>query len=151
MRYVVEAQIDRRAEEVFAFLSDLRNERIWNPAAQRVTLLTPEPIGIGSRFEAEWANAPVTGVLLTRYEPPHSWETRSRSLGMEVDFRGEVTPAAQGCRYRATVTVRPHGWARVVAPIAVWGMRRAEADNMRRIRAALEEQSKKKTGSEEAG
>ena len=79
--YETVAIIRRPPADVFAYLSDLRNEMEWNPSAQRIKKLTGGPVGMGTRFEAEWRNAPRTVVEVVRYEPPRLWQTRSRSWG----------------------------------------------------------------------
>ena len=131
-------EIQRPAAEVFAFLSDLRNELRWNPGARHVTKLTSGPVGAGTRFEAEWAGAPKSVVELSVYEPPGAWETRSRSLGMDVTFRGSLEPSGEATQYTAEVVVEPRGLGRLLAPLAVRAMRRQEAENMRRIKDVLE-------------
>ena len=50
----------RRAEEVFDYLSDLRNEREWNPKMRLVEALTDGPPHVGSKFRAQWQGSPVT-------------------------------------------------------------------------------------------
>jgi len=50
-----EILIDLPAEEVFDFVADSRNEPSFNPAMAGVELLTPLPIGRGTRFRARWA------------------------------------------------------------------------------------------------
>jgi hypothetical protein len=44
--------IGRPAAEVFDFVADPRNEPQYNPAMAGVELLTPLPIGAGTRFRA---------------------------------------------------------------------------------------------------
>jgi hypothetical protein len=39
-------------EQVFDTVADSRNEPSFNPAMTEVALLTPEPIGLGTRFRA---------------------------------------------------------------------------------------------------
>ncbi|HEY8407571.1 MAG TPA: hypothetical protein VIK66_06310 [Gaiellaceae bacterium] len=45
--------IRRPVEEVFDYVADERNEPNFNARIFRVQLLTPEPIGVGSRFGIE--------------------------------------------------------------------------------------------------
>ncbi len=44
--------IHRQIEEVFDFVADERNEPLYNRAMNRSELITPEPVGQGSRFHA---------------------------------------------------------------------------------------------------
>jgi hypothetical protein len=137
----VSADVRCGADEAFGFLSDLRNELRWNPRARRVTKLTPGPVDVGTRFEAEWDGAPKTIVELSAYEPPLAWETRSRSLAMDVTFRGTLLPSGDVTRYTAAVSVNPRGLGWLLAPLAVRAMRRQEVANMRDIKDALESEA----------
>lgn len=136
--YETAAVIRRPVPEVFAYLSDLRSELEWNPAAQRIEKLTDRPVGVGTRFEAEWRNAPRTIVEVTRYEPPDLWQTHSRSWGMEVLFTGTLTVEGEATRYTAHLDVSARGFARLLVPIAVRAMRRQDEQHMQRIVRALE-------------
>lgn len=138
MRYAVNIDIDRPADEVFSFLSDLRNELRWNPAAKSVEKLTAGPVARRTRFGATWRRAPPAVVELVEYDPPRTWTTRSRSLGMEVTFRGSLAPTAAGTHYTADVSVEPHGLGWLIAPLAIRTMQRQEAANLGRIKGVLE-------------
>jgi hypothetical protein len=138
VRYSVNIEIDRPADEVFSFLSDLRNELRWNPATKRITKLTRGPVRTGTRFQATWAGAPQALVDMVANDPPRAWATHSRSLGMDIAFRGTVVPSGAGSAYTAEVSVKPRGLGWLIAPIAIRAMRRQEAANLRRIKRVLE-------------
>ena len=69
----------RRAEEVFDYLSDLRNEKEWNPKMQRVEAVTDGPPRAGSKFRAKWQGSPVTIVEYITYQRPKAWSTTAPS------------------------------------------------------------------------
>ena len=50
-------RIEAPPERVFDTVADSRLEPSFNPAMTTVELLTPEPIGLGTRFRARMANA----------------------------------------------------------------------------------------------
>lgn len=137
--YAVSAQIQRPRADVFAYLTDLRNELKWNPAAERIEKLTDAPVGVGTHFRARWRNAPSTVVRITRFEPPRRWQTSSGSLGMDVVFTGELHEAGLGTRYVARLDLHATGLARLLLPFAAWAMRRQDRTNMRLIAQALED------------
>lgn len=137
LSYVREMDIPRSADDVFAFCSDLRNELRWNPDAKSIELLTDPPIGVGTRFRARWTGAPSAVVEIVAWDPPRSWETRSRTMGMEARTVGLVEPTAGGSRYRITVELRPSRITRLLARLAIGMMERREDRNMARIRASL--------------
>jgi hypothetical protein len=79
-------------------------------------------------------------VDLIAYDQPRSWETRSRTLGMEAITAGLVEPCDAGSRFQIRVELRPHGLSHLLAPLAVRLNARQEVRNMARIRAALKSQ-----------
>lgn len=148
MRYAVNIDIDRPADQVFSFLSDLRNELRWNPAAKSVEKLTPGPVTRGSRFRATWRGAPSAVVELVEHDEPGRWATRSHSLGMDVTFRGSLVPLAAGTRYTAEVSVEPKGLGWLIAPLAIRSMQRQEATNLARIKGTLERDESQRSETE---
>jgi hypothetical protein len=95
-------------------------------------------VGVGSRYRAQWSNSGPTAVEVVQFDRPRSWETNARARGMGIRFQGTVTDAAPGARYTASLELHPRGLARLVAPLALWAMRRQDQQNMHRIRQALE-------------
>jgi len=138
LSYNIETLIRRPAEDVFDFCSDLHSELRWNPRVKYVEKLTEGPVGVGTRYRAQWANSGPTVVEVVQFDRPRSWETHTNARGMSIRFQGTVTDAAPGARYTADLELRPRRLARLVAPLALWAMRRQDQQNMRRIREALE-------------
>ena len=57
-------------ERVFDTVADSRNEPSFNTAMTEVELLTPEPIGLGTRFRARMGNAGMNTVSYTHLTLP---------------------------------------------------------------------------------
>src|SRR5512132_2875192 len=138
LAYRTETVIHRPPEEVFEFCSDLRSELRWNPKVKYVEKLTDGPVGVGTRYRAQWANSGPTTVEVVAFDRPRSWETTATARGMGIRFQGVVTDARPGARYSAHLEVHPKGLAWLVAPLALLAMRRQDQQNMERIREALE-------------
>jgi glyoxylase-like metal-dependent hydrolase (beta-lactamase superfamily II) len=138
LTYRTETLIRRPPEDVFDFCSDLRSELRWNPNAKYVEKLTDGPVGVGTRYRAQWANSGPTTVEVTQFDRPYRWETTATARGMSIRFQGTVTDAAPGARYTADLELHPKGLARLVAPLALVAMRRQDQQHMHRIREALE-------------
>jgi carbon monoxide dehydrogenase subunit G len=105
-------------ERVFDTAADSRNEPSFNPAMTGVELLTPLPIGLGTRFRARMGKAGGEMLVeLTEFERPHRLSSRTASSMMETT--GRLTFAAEG---DGTVMswdwqVRPRGWMRMLGPL----------------------------------
>ena len=105
-------------EQVFDTVADSRNEPSFNPAMTGVELLTPPPIGLGTRFRARMGKAGREMLVeLTEFERPHRLGSRTTSSMMQTS--GGLTFAAEG---GGTVMswdwqVRPKGWLRMLGPL----------------------------------
>jgi hypothetical protein len=61
-------------EQVFDIVADSRNEPSFNPAMTDVELLTPAPIGLGTRFHAHMGKADMEMVVeLTEFDRRTGW------------------------------------------------------------------------------
>jgi hypothetical protein len=114
-----EILIGRPAEEVFDFVADSRNEPSFNPAMAGVELLTPLPVGLGTRFRARMGRAGTQMLVeLTEFDRPHRLGSRTTSSMMHTS--GALTFAAVGGD--GTVMswdwqVRPKGWMCMLGPV----------------------------------
>jgi uncharacterized protein YndB with AHSA1/START domain len=126
-------------EQVFDTVADSRNEPSFNPAMTSVELLTPPPVGLGTRFRARMGRAGMEMLVeLTEFDRPHRLGSRTASSMMETS--GALTFAAES---DATVMswdwqVRPKGWLRVLAPLSGPLGRRMERRIWMRLKHQLE-------------
>lgn len=111
-------RIARPVEVVFDFIADSRNEPRYNPDMRTVTLLTGEPIGPGTRFQAHMGRSGLQLlVTLTGFDRPHRLDSTTTSTLM--DTTGGLRFTADGPS--ATVMswdwqVQPKGWLRLLGP-----------------------------------
>jgi carbon monoxide dehydrogenase subunit G len=106
-------------DRVFDTIADSRNEPSFNPAMTGVELLTPPPIGLGTRFRARMGKAGMEMLVeLTEFDRPHRLGSRTTSSMMETS--GTLTFAAEdeGTIMSWDWQVRPKGWLRMLGPLS---------------------------------
>ena len=103
-----EIVIARPVETVFDAVADERTEPRYNPQMRNVELLTPEPLGVGTRFRAEAVTAarpaPMT-IECTGYDRPHRFDSTTRMAAMDIDYTLAFEPVGRG--HPHALDVRP--------------------------------------------
>ena len=105
-------------EQVFDTVADSRNEPSFNTAMTEVALLTPEPIGLGTRFRARMGSTGMDMLVeLTEFDRPHRLGSLTTSSMMETS--GALTFTIDGDATLMTWDwqVRPKGWFRWLGPL----------------------------------
>ena len=142
-----EILIRRPVEEVFDYVADERHEPNFNSRMSRVELLTPEPIGLGSRFGVEMTmmrRVFEMTVEFTAFERPRLLGSTSRSLprggkGRPLLTAGSLTfdPVPEGTRMRWSWRVETPGAMRLLVPLVARMGRRQERRVWSKPEAAL--------------
>ena len=130
--------IARSAEDVFDYCPDLTREPEWNPKAKRVDKLTDGPVGLGTRYEAEFLKANPTMIEFVRFERPVAWESVGRSRRLDATSEGRVTTTEDGARLVIRMGLRAKGTLRLLLPILGRFMHKQEERNLAAIKQALE-------------
>lgn len=105
-------------EQVFDTAADSRSEPSFNPAMSRVELLTPEPIGLGTRCRAHLGKAATEMLVeLTEFDRPRRLGSRTTSAMTATS--GALTFASVGDETVMSWDwqVRPKGWFRLLGPL----------------------------------
>jgi hypothetical protein len=72
--------------EVFDFIVDVQNEPRWNPRMLDVQMLTPEPIGAGTRFCVTFGRGVGDAVIEdTKVDRPNRWTALSGSRVLDAE------------------------------------------------------------------
>jgi uncharacterized protein YndB with AHSA1/START domain len=145
-----EIVIRRPVEVVFDYVADERHEPNFNTRMSRVELLTPEPIGLGSRFEVEMTMMRRVfdmTVEFTAFERPRLLGSTSRSLprggkGRPLVTAGSLTfdAVSEGTRMRWSWRVETPGAIRLLAPLVAGMGRRQEQRVWSSLKRLLEDQ-----------
>lgn len=119
---------------VFDAVADSRNEPSFNPAMTAVELLTPPPIGAGTRFRAHFGSVGLDMLVeLTEYDRPHRLASVTTSAVMATSGALTFASVAGGTVMSWDWQVRPKGALRLLGPLVGPLGRRQE----RRIWAGL--------------
>lgn len=107
------------AERVFDTVADTRNEPSFNPAMTGAELLTPPPIGLGTRFRARIGKAGTEMLVeLTEFDRPHRLGSRTASSMMDTSGALTFTPEDQGTVMSWDWRVHLKGWLRMLGPLS---------------------------------
>lgn len=105
-------------EQVFDTVADSRNEPSFNPAMTYVELLTPLPIGQGTRFRAYLGKARREMLVeLTDFGRPNLLGSRTTSSMMETSGALTLETEGDGTVLAWEWEARPKGWLRISGPV----------------------------------
>ena len=138
-----ELVIERPVEEVFDFVADERNEPRFNLRMARAEKVSPGPIGIGTRFEADMkAMGRLTrmAVEFTGFERPHRLASTTRLSWMDVHGNLTFDPVPEGTRMRWLWELRPRGLRRPAEPLIGRMGQRQEQETWTNLKRLLEAQ-----------
>lgn len=111
-------RIEAPVEEVFDTVADSRNEPRFNPDMKAVELLTPPPIGAGTRFRASMGGTGTAMLVeLTDVDRPRRLGSRTSSELMETSGALSFAPAGTGTVMAWDWQVTPKGWLRLLGPL----------------------------------
>jgi uncharacterized protein YndB with AHSA1/START domain len=124
-RVAGQIQIAAPPERVFDAAADSRHEPSFNPAMTSVELLTPEPIGLGSRFRAHMGRNDLQMLVeLTAFDRPRRLGSVTTSSMMQTSGSLTFTPTDSGTTMSWEWQVTPRGAFRLLTPlVGVMGRR----------------------------
>ncbi len=135
--------IDRPPEVVFDFVADERNEPQYNPKMTTVSLLTEEPIGVGSRFAATLMSRarPITmTVEFTEFVRPRRLASVTTTGPMDTVGALSFEPRGTGTLMAWSWHIKLNGLAKIASPVVAWMGRRQERAIWGRLKSCLEGQ-----------
>jgi len=130
-------EIDRPQEEVFDYLSDLKNELEWNPDVVSMERENDGPLGVGTKYRAKWRQSGVITCECTRFDRPNGW-TWVNGGPVEVVLDIRLMPRDGGTTLVSRFDAHPRGFFRVIFPLFLMIMKRQEKTNMANAKAAME-------------
>ena len=139
-------EIDRRPEDVFAYLAELEKHSEWQADLIGSKLVTQGPVGVGTRV-ADTRKVPggprEMTYEVTEHDPPNKSSWRGVDGPVRVDGSVIVEPVGGGERSRVTVELNfaGHGIGVLFMPIARMQARKLVPANQARLKEILERPS----------
>jgi carbon monoxide dehydrogenase subunit G len=104
-------------DRVWAMASDFANAADRIQAITKIEMLTPGPVGAGTRFR-EWRGRQVVDMEIAAWSPPHSYSLRGSAMGTEFTSEIRCVPDGSGTRLEMEIHARPKTFAaKLLSPL----------------------------------
>jgi carbon monoxide dehydrogenase subunit G len=138
----VEKTVNASPEEVFAFVTDLKNATKHVPAIEKLEVLTKGKLGVGTRFVQArriLGTSLEQEMEITEFDPPENYAARGEAHGCEVTGSLSLKPAGDKTKVVARVNVEPTGFAgKLAASMILKGAEIAMHEDLEAMKTALE-------------
>jgi len=119
--HVVEKSIwiNRPPQDIFDFHADHANRLAWHDHVTRSEIITPPPVGLGSRFEIDTISAGRSvsmEIEIIAFDRPGAYSYRSTANSVITDSHQTFTAESSGTRFHVRIELhfkglaRPFGW-----------------------------------------
>lgn len=136
--------VERHIEEVFAFITDARNNPLWQSAAGlwETCQLPDGPVGVGTQITETWhfmGMKAQSTTEVTEYEPGRRY-ARHLLAGSRPITRETLVfePVADGTRWTSTALIEVNGVVPVPEPVLVAHLERAMKTSVAEAKRLLE-------------
>jgi uncharacterized protein YndB with AHSA1/START domain len=137
-------EIDRRPEDVFAYLDDVKRHGEWQEQLVDVRPEGDQPMGVGKRVR-ETRRVPggdrTMTYEITEHDPPRQSSFRVLDGPVRAVGTVSVAPVGDGSRSRLTITLDFHGQGiggKVLLPVAKSQARKQIPKDQAKLKALLE-------------
>jgi len=104
-------------DRVWPFASDFERAPERIKSITKVEMLTPGPVGLGTRFR-EWRGKQVADMEVSTWVPPRSYTLRGYAMGTEFESEVRCVPDGTGTRLEMEIHVRPKTFgAKLLSPL----------------------------------
>ena len=135
--------IKRPIEEVFAFVSDLKNGPQWQTGLFEVRQITKDPIGLGSQFASVrkfLGRKLEADVEIVTYEPNHKLVIKSPSATVPFEESFLFETVADGTKVTTQVELHPSGFMGLAEPMILGSLKREMESTFGDLKVLLENQ-----------
>lgn len=134
--------INRSIEEVFAYVTDLRNNVKWTTGLIAAEMTSPGPVKVGStyKFDIKMMGMTLeTSGEVTAYEPPtqYAWKATSGPFPMSGSITFESVEG--GTRIAEAIDARPGGFFKLAEPLLVKQQQSQMEADLKKLKEILEQ------------
>lgn len=133
--------VDRPIEDIFTFLSNPLNTPKWQAMVASIEQVTPDPIGIGSKYNVHAAlmGRTIDGLLeITSYEPPTKFGFTNKAGPMEVAVTITLKPVGTGAKVTLSAEGNPGGLFKLAEGPLTHQIRSQMEANLEKLKSVLE-------------
>jgi uncharacterized protein YndB with AHSA1/START domain len=110
-------RIERPAEVVWDYFTDVAHDPEWNPSAIKVRKTSGGPLGVGSTFHVVRKMSGPMDLEYTEYSRPLRWSMRGVGRGMSFTYAAELEPSGGGTELTSHMHLAPKGVFAVAGPL----------------------------------
>ena len=104
-------------DRTWAVASDFANAPGRIKAITKVEIVTPGPVGVGTRFR-EWRGRHAVDMEIAAWSPPRSYSLRGSAVGTEFLSEIRCVPDGTGTRLEMEIQARPQTFgAKLLSPL----------------------------------
>lgn len=128
-------RIDRSAEDVWDYFTDVENDPEWNPSAIKARKTSDGPLGVGSTFSVVRKMSGAMDLEYTEYARPLRWTLRGVGRGMAFTYSADLTPSGGSTELTSRMNLEPKGLLKLLTPVLRW----VTAKQLSQVHAALKQ------------
>jgi hypothetical protein len=135
------AHIDRRPEELFAYMLDFRNAPRWRSLVRSIEVVGGEPVQRGSRLLITLDVAGRERSAISEVwscDPPRRLGFRNTASNVTGQFEYVLQPEQDGTLITFTCDIKPHGIMWLLLPLVLRSHRTRYVDQLGRLKRAAE-------------
>ncbi len=133
VRETASVRIERPAEVVWDYFTDVANDPEWNPSAIKARKTSEGPLGVGSTFAVVRKMSGPMKLEYTEYSRPLRWGLRGVGRGMSFTYAADLTPSAGATELTSHMNLEPKGLLKLLTPV----LRYVTAKQLGRVHEAL--------------
>lgn len=137
-----QGRINRPREEVWSFMTTLENSPKWIEGVKATKLITPGPMGLGSRLKETRTLGRYTETFeieVREFEPPKKYAAAAKAGRAEFVYTFELSEAGGATDITMHAKARGEGFvAKMFLGIGFRMMEKHDGDQLERLKAAVE-------------